>query len=457
MINRIIEWSLKFPGLVALLFAVVVGWGIYEYRTMPVDAFPDISPVMVPIFADADGMAPEEIERLITYPLESGMNGLPGVTQVKSTSAFGMAVIYVYFKESMDIYFCRQLVAERLADARGDLPEGMEPPTLGPISSGLGQIFLYYLTIDDTVDTEGKPRDVYLRELNDWVVKYQLQTVPGVTDILSIGGHVLQYEIRVDPEALRRYGLTMGDIGEAVSANNRNVGGQYLLLGSEEHLVRGIGLVEGLDDLRRIPIKESDGRWVTMQDVGEVDFGKEIRRGVVSQNGEREVVSGMVLKLFGANTSVVTKRLYEKVESVQAGLPEGVELIPYYEQAELVAKATGTVKKALLQGSALVAIVLLLFLGNVRAALLVSVALPFCTLVAVLGMRFLGVSANLMSLGGIAVGIGMLVDGAIVVVENSHRLLNLPENRERSRQDVILQACREVGRPIVFAIAIVIV
>ena len=457
MINRIIEWSLRFPGLVALLFVAIVGWGVHEYRTMPVDAFPDISPVMVPIFAEADGLAPEEVERLVAYPLESGMNGLPGVTQVKSTSAFGLAVVYVYFEESMDIYFCRQLVAERLADARNDLPAGIEPPVLGPLSTGLGQIFLYYLTIDDTADTGGKPPDVYLRELNDWVVKYQLQTVPGVTDILSIGGHVLQYQIRVDPDALRRYDLAMTDVVAAVQANNRNVGGQYLVLGSEEHLVRGIGLVEGLDDLRGIPVKTADGRTVAIRDVADVEFGSEIRRGVVSRNGTQEVVSGMVLKLYGQNTSQVIDRLYKKVESVQRGLPKGVELVPYYEQAELVQKATGTVKRALWQGAAFVAVVLLLFLGNVRAALLVSLALPFCTLVAVLGMRLLGISANLMSLGGIAVGIGMLVDGAIVVVDNIHRLLSVPENRGRPRGEVVLESCREVGRPIVFAILIVIV
>ncbi|MCP4246763.1 MAG: efflux RND transporter permease subunit, partial [bacterium] len=283
MINRLVEASLHAKGLVVVAIVAVIGYGSYEYGRMPVDAFPDISPIMVPVFAEGHGMAPEEIERLITYPIESAMNGLPGVTQIKSTSAFGMAVIYVYFKDNVDIYFARQLVAERLAAALPELPETDEPPTLGPISTGLGQIFLYYLTLDETVDTEGKDPNTYLRELNDWVVKFQLKTVPGVTDILSIGGHVLQYQIRVDPDALLRYGLSLDDLVEAVQANNENVGGQFLVIGSEESLVRGLGLLESLDDIRSIPIKVEGGVAIKMADVAEVDYGNEIRRGVVSR------------------------------------------------------------------------------------------------------------------------------------------------------------------------------
>ncbi|HQK77753.1 MAG TPA: efflux RND transporter permease subunit, partial [Candidatus Hydrogenedentes bacterium] len=224
MLDKITELSLKARGLVIIALLAVVVYGSFVYRRMPVDAFPDISPVMVPVFAEAHGMAPEEIERLITFPIESAMNGLPGVTQIKSTSAFGMAVIYVYFKDRVDMYFARQLVAERLNSAMAELPDLHEPPTLGPISTGLGQIFMYYLTIDDTADTEGKEPDTYLRELNDWQVKFQLRTVPGVTDILSIGGHVLQYQIRLDPAAMLKYDVTLADIVEAVERNNRNAG-----------------------------------------------------------------------------------------------------------------------------------------------------------------------------------------------------------------------------------------
>ena len=457
MIDRLIEASLNARGLVVIVILGIMGYGVYEYRRMPVDAFPDISPIMVPVFAEAHGMAPEEIERLITYPIESAMNGLPGVTQIKSTSAFGMAVVYVYFREDVDIYFARQLVGERLTSAMSDLPEMHDPPTLGPISTGLGQIFIYYLTIDESVDTGGKDPNTYLRELNDWVVKFQLQTVPGVTEILSIGGHVLQYQIRVNPEAILKYELSLEDLVSAVQENNRNVGGQFLVLSSEESLVRGVGFLESLDDIRNIQVKVEDGVPIRMSDVAEVDYGNEIRRGVVTRNGQKEVVSGIVLKLFGENTSDVIERLYKKVEDIQESLPKGINLIPYYEQADLVRHATWTVKKALIQGAALVVLTLLIFLGNVRTAFIVTLSLPICALIAVICMAASDISANLMSLGGIAIAIGMLSDGAIVMVENIYRHLSSTENQERDKQAVILDAAKEVSRPIVFAISIIII
>ncbi len=456
MIDRLINVALRTPGLVIIVLIGIVGYGAYEYRRMPVDAFPDISPIMVPIFAEAHGMAPEEIERLITYPIESAMNGLPGVTEIKSTSAFGMAVVYVYFEDNVDIYFARQIVAERLASAVAELPEMHEPPILGPISTGLGQIFIYYLTLDQGVDTGGKDPDTYLRELNDWVVKFQLQTVPGVTDILSIGGHVLQYQIRVDPNALNKYDVSLEAIVEAVRANNRNAGGQFLVLGAEESLVRGLGLVQTLDHIRGIPIKLAGSVPVKLADVAEVSYGNEIRRGVVTRNGNQEVVSGIVLKLFGENTSEVIERLYGRIDEVRRSLPSGVNLIPYYEQAELVHQATWTVKKALLIGAALVVVTLAVFLGNVRSSFIVALSLPVCAVIAVIGMKFQGISANLMSFGGIAIGIGMLGDGAIVMVENIFRHLGLTANVARDRMAVIYEAARQVSRPIVFSILIII-
>ena len=457
MIDKWVEAALKYRAIVILAILVVMFSGVYLYSTMPVDAFPDISPIMVPIFTEAHGMAPEEIERLITVPIEAAMNGLPGVTQIKSTSAFGMAVIYVYFQDSVDMYFARQLVAERLSGASADLPDLHEPPALGPISTGLGQIFIYYLAIEDGADTGGKPPNTYLRDINDWIVKFQLQTVPGVTDILSIGGHVLQYQIQVDPYALRKYQLGLPDIVAAVQANNRNAGGQVLVLGSEETLVRGIGLLETLEDIKNIPLKVVRGIPVTISAVADVVYGEELRRGVVSRNGEKEVVSGMVLKLFGENTSEVIEKLYEKIETVKASLPAGVTLVPYYEQAELVRNATGTVKTALAIGAILVVLTLLIFLGNVRTAFIVALALPFCALFAVIGMRLMNISANLMSLGGIAIGIGMLGDGAIVMVENIYRHLNFNRDGVTSKTLQVLNAAKEVSRPIVFSISIIII
>ncbi len=457
MDRKVVQFSLRYRFLVIMIFIGLIALGIYKYVTLPVDAFPDISPIMVPIFAEAHGMAPEEVERLITVPIESKMNGLPGVTEIKSTSAFGLAAVYVYFEDDVDIYFARQIVSERLANAITDLPDMHEPPKLGPISTGLGQIFIYYLTLDEGADTGDKEPDVYLREINDWIVKYQLQTVPGVTDILSIGGHVLQYQIRVDPYALEKYHVSLEALVEAVRRNNRNVGGQFMVIGREEHLVRGIGLVRNLDDIRNIHIKTVEGIPVRIGDVADVAFGREIRRGVVSRNGVEEVVSGIVMQLFGENTSEVIGRLYEKVPEVQGSLPEGVHLVPYYEQAELVGRATWTVKKALLIGALLVLAILIVFLGNLRTALIVALALPVCALVAVICMSFAGISANLMSLGGIAIAIGMLGDGTIVMVENIFRRLNPGAGGGTScSADVILDAAHEVSRPIIFSIAIII-
>lgn len=457
MIERLIKSVLKNRGLVLMALLGVIVLGVFEYRKLDVEAFPDISPIMVPIYSEPDGMAPEEVEQLITYPIETAMNGLPNVTLVKSTSAFGMSVVYVYFSDDTDIYFARQLVAERLASAAGDLPQLEEPPSLGPISTGLGQIFLYYLELEDGADTDGLDELSYLRDVNDWVVKRQLQTIPGVTDILSAGGHVLQYQIRLDPYRLHQYELSANDVIMAVQANNRNVGGQYLKLSSEEHLVRGVGFLRNLEDIRGITLKTFDGTPVTINDVAEVEHGQALRRGVVSVNGTHEVVSGIVMKLFGANSSDVIDALYDKVAEVQAGLPEGVKLIPYYEQADLVSNSTRTVNVALLQGMVLVLLVLFAFLGCFRAAVIVAMAMPFCALVAFIGMHQFGISANLMSLGGIAIALGMLVDGSIVVTENIHRFLGMNHGTKTDRLTLIYDATKEVGRPIAFAILIVII
>ncbi len=457
MIENLIEIALKKRLIVVLFLIGILAYGTYQYRRLPTDAFPDISPVMVPLFAEAHGMAPEEIERLITFPIESSMNGLPGVTLVKSTSAFGMAVVYVYFKENVDIYFARQIVSERLTGAMAEMPQMHEPPVLGPISTGLGEVFMYYLSADSTVNTKGKDTNTYLREINDWIVKFQLQTVPGVTEILSMGGHVLQYQVKINPYALNKYDLSLEEVVAAINENNDNAGGQFLVLGSEEYLVRGIGLIEKREDLRTIQLNVHDGIPVRISDVAEVAFGNEMRRGVVSLNGEKEVVAGIVMKLFGENTSKVIQRLERKFPEVQASLPRGVTLVPYYNQSRLVDNATGTIKTALLQGAALVLITLLLFLGNIRTAFIVVLALPLCALVAVIFMGLTGLSANLMSLGGIAIAIGMLGDASIVMVENIHRNLSDEKNRGRGKTELIIHSANEVGNPILFSVAIIVI
>lgn len=455
--NKYFHLILRNRLIAVVLFLGVLAFGVFSYQNLATDAFPDISPVMVPVFAEAHGMAPEEVERLITFPIESAMNGLPGVTLIKSTSAFGMAVVYVYFEDDVDIYFARQIVAERLASAAGELPELHEQPALGPISTGLGEVYMYYLEADSTVETGGKPLDTYLREINDWIIKYQLQTIRGVTDILSMGGHVLQYQITVDPYALNKFNLGLEDIVDAVNKNNRNAGGQFLVIGSEEYLVRGIGLVEGRDDLRNIQLKVVEGTPIRLGDVADVEFGREIRRGVVTHNGENDVVAGIVMKLYGTNTSEVIAELHKRIPEVQRSLPQGVSMVPYYNQSALVDNAVATMRNALFQGALLVIIILALFLGSIRSAFIVALALPVCALIAAIFMNLTDMSANLMSLGGIAIAIGMLGDASIVVVENIYRLLGGETSRQMRTRDIIVTACREVARPVTFSVFIIVI
>ncbi len=457
MFKKIVQAGLYLRVLVLCVMLGVVGLGVYAYLETPRDAFPDISPVMVPIFTEAPGLAAEEVEMMISQPIESLMGGLPDVTQVKATSGFGMSVVYVYFKDSVDIYFARQLISERLRSVEAELPPDLPKPELGPISTGLGQIFIYYLQADPAVvDSEGKALNAYLRELNDFVVKRQLQTVPGVTAILSMGGEVLQYQVRLNPEKLQKYNLSLDDIREAITANNRNVGGQYIEIGSEEYLVRGLGLLKTLEDIRTITIREANGVPIKIADVAEVAYGPDIRRGVVHHNGEEEVVAGIVLKLHGENTSRVIHALHEKLEDVRASLPKGVTIVPYYDQATLVDNASATVENALYQGVGLVLIVLALALWNVKASLIVALSMPFCASLAMIALNLAGVSANLMSLGGIAIALGMLVDGSIVVVENILRHFSMEQNAGKSKLTLILDATKEVGRPITFALCIIL-
>lgn len=457
MIAKIIEYSLQLRWFMLLLTIGIMALGLYAYIETPRDAFPDISPVMVPIFAEAPGLAAEEVEMMIAQPIESYMNGLPNVTLVKSTSSFGLGVIYVYFEDNVDIYFARQIVAERLQSAQSLLPSGIEQPELGPISTGLGQIFIYYLEADpNIVDTEGKDVLTYLRELNDFVVKRQLQTVRGVTSILSMGGYVLQYQIRVNPESMRRYNISFQDIVEAVQVNNRNVGGQYVEIGSEEFLVRGIGMLKTLNDIGNITLRETNGIPLHIHDVAEVTYGSDIRRGVVTRNGEREVVAGIVLKLYGENTSKVIAALHKKLPDVQRSLPKGVTIVANYDQADLVNNASYTVESALYQGIFFVIIILALFLLNIRAAIIVALAMPYCGALSMIALKFFGYSANLMSLGGIAIALGMLVDGSIVVVENVIRHYRMPENQNKSKIELVRDAAKEVAKPISAALLIII-
>ena len=453
---KFLETLLKSRYLVLTALAGILIYGYWAYKDIPRDAFPDISPVMVPVFCEADGLAAQEVEEMISQPVETAMSGLPGVTLVKSTSAFGLSAVYVYFKDDVDIYFARQLIAERLSSIMDQLPAGVPKPELGPISTGLGQIFIYYLEADPSkVDTQGKELDAWLRELNDFVVKRQLQTVPGVTAILSMGGNVLQYQVRLNADAMRRFDVSFQEVVEKIQENNRNVGGQYLEIGAEEYLVRGVGRLNTLGDISGITIRESDGSPLKLGQIAEVKYGNDIRRGVVTLNGEREVVSGIVLKLYGENTSKVILALHKKLEEVKQGLPAGVKIVPYYDQAALVENASWTVESALFQGMLLVVLVLAVALRNLRASFIVAMSMPFCSAVAMMVMHKMNISANLMSLGGIAIALGMLVDGSIVVVENILRHMRSKHEQQADKLKTIVTATCEVARPISFALLII--
>lgn len=451
MIDKIIELSLKNRPLMLVFGLLIIAGGYFSYNQLPVDAFPDVSPNLVQVFTITEGLAPEEIEQYITYPVEAAMNGLPGITKIRSVSNFGLSVVNVYFKDEVDIYFARRLVDERLQEAREQIPEGFGEPAMGPISTGMGLILFYYLE-----DETGSHSLAELRSIQDWLVKFHLQTVPGVTEVLGIGGYEKQFHINVHPEGLLRYDVSLSELIETIRANNLNVGAQFIERDAEELIVRSVGLAYTIEDLKSIVVKSEDGTPIFLSQLADVKIGGAIRRGVQTYNGIGEVVSGMVVKLFGANSSTVIEAVELKMEEINKLLPEGIKLVPYYEQKTLVAACVQTVTDALLEGMILVIIILVVFLGGFRPSLVAAISIPFSVLFAFIGMKQFGISANLMSFGGLAIAIGMLVDGAVVMVENTERLLHNSDPSE-SRIHIVARACKEVGRPIAFAIFIIIV
>ncbi len=451
MLHKLIETILHNKLIVVLLAAAVIAGGYWSYKKLPVDAFPDVSPVLVQVFTVTDGLGPEEIEKFVTYPVEAAMSGLPGVEQIRSVSNFGLSVVSVYFEDGADIYFARQVVGERLSEAREAIPEGFGEPEMGPISTGQGLV-LYYNLIDES----GNYSLEELRTMQDWIVKFNLQTVSGVTEVLGIGGFVKQYQVNVDPDALLRYGLSLQEVIERVEANNQNVGGQFIERNGEMFIVRSEGLARRIEDLNTIVVSHEDGTPVYLSDVAEVVIGGEVRQGLETMNGETEVVSGMVIKLYGTNSSTVIDAVESKLVDIQEALPDGVKIQPYYEQKTLVQSAVHTVTSALYQGVGLVVLVLLLFVGGFRPSVVVALAIPFSVFFATTAMYYFDISANLMSLGGLAIAIGMMVDGAIVMTENVDRMLRQSEESE-TKLHLIARACSEVVKPLTFAILIVVI
>ena len=457
MLNKLVESALQYKFLVIIAFMVVGFMGWRAVNTVPIDAFPDVTPVQVNIYTESPGLAAEDVEQLLTFPVESGMAGLPAVQEIRSVSLFGLSYVAVYFEDDMDIYFARRLVMERLAEVGDRIPEGYGTPEMGPNTSGLGQVFWYTVELADE-KLAGADGIMDLRTLQDWTIRLILRTAPGVDDIMSWGGQERQYQVQIDPLKLIKYDLGYRDVMEVIEANNRQVGGQYIDQGPEQYLVRGLGLVRGEEDLGNIVVKEADGTPVYLQDVATISQAGALRFGAVTRDG-KEVVLGMALSRIGENAKNVVDAVKDKVGIAEQALPDGVVIKPIYDRTELVEKAVSTAENALIEGSILVAIVLFLFLGELRSALVVIAALPLAMLIAFIFMENAGLSANLMSLAGLAIGIGMMVDGAVVMVENSFRVM---AERKETGEDVnrtaaVLEAAREVANPISFAILIIIV
>jgi len=452
MINALIRFSIAQKLVVLLLVAIMAAAGAYSLINLPIDAVPDVTNVQVQVLTNAPSLAPLEIERQITFPIEVAMSGIPGVEEIRSVSKFGISNVTIVFEESTDIYFARQLILERMATARENIPPGIGSPEMGPIATGLGEIYQY--------EVRAEPGSNYtatdLRTIHDWNIRRQLMSVPGVTEVNSHGGYGKQYEVRLSPEKLQSYGLTLGQVHDAVMANNGTVGGGYIEKGAEQYLLRGVGLVEKMDDITNIVVKTGkEGVPVFVRDLGEVVEGQSIRQGAVSTNGEGEIVSGMAIMLKGENSRVVAERVKARIDEIRKTLPKGVTIEPFYDRTSLVQRAIATVEKNLLEGAALVIFVLLLLLGNWRGALLVATIIPLSMLFAAILMRAFNVSGNLMSLG--ALDFGLIVDGAVVMVENVVRR-RAEAQHERSREPperTILEACLEVARPVVFAVAII--
>lgn len=448
--KNIINFVLKNRLLIIVLGVFIMAGGYFSFKQLPIDAFPDVSPTLVQVFTTTDGLAPEEIEKYITFPIEVSMNGLPNIKNIRSVSNFGLSVVNIYFEDGTDIYFSRQLVNERLQEAREQIPEGFGDPQMGPISTGMGLVLFYYLD-----DQTGKYTLEEMRTIQDWLIKFQLQTVPGVTEVLGIGGWEKQFHIDVDAVGLLRYKVTINDIVDQIRRNNLNVGASFIEKDAEEFIVRSVGLATKIEDLKNIVIKSEDGVPVYLRHLAEIKIGGAIRRGVQTRNGEKEVISGMVVKLYGTNSSTVISNVEKKMQEINKVLPEGIKLVPYYQQKTLVEASVNTVTSALWQGIVLVILILMLFMGAIRPSIVVSLSIPFSIMFAFIGMRFFDISVNLMSFGGLAIAIGMMVDASIVLIENIDRIKNESQTKESLLQ-IVARASKEVLRPIVFAIIIII-
>jgi len=458
MIESLVRGALGQRLVVAVVAAILFFFGLDAARKLSVDAFPDVTNIQVQIATEAPGRSPEEVERFATVPLEVAMTGLPGLEEMRSLNKPGLSLITLVFSDKTDLYFARQLVMERLLEVGTRLPPGISP-VLGPVSTGLGEVYQYTLEREDDGDRALSEEELMQRRTaQDWVVRPLLRSIPGVAEINSQGGFAKQYQVLVNPDRLRHFGLSVADVYQAVGRNNANAGGGVLPQYAEQYLIRGVGLVKDLEDLRVIVLKEKDGVPVYVRDVAEVKIGHEVRQGALIKNGTTEAVGGIVLMLSGGNAKAVVSKIKARVDEINAKgmLPDGLKIVAYYDRSELVDAALWTVTKVLLEGVLLVVVVLFLFLGDVRSSLIVVATLVLTPLLTFVAMNKLGISANLMSLGGLAIAIGLMVDGSVVVVENAFLQLGRKAKSGESQLRIILHAVVEVATPVIFGVGIII-
>ena len=458
MLERLIEYTLKQKGMVIFLSLLIVTIGLYSYWKLPIDAFPDVTNIQVEVVSHADGLSAIEIERNVTYPIEMAMRGLPDIEQMRSVTKFGLSIVTIVFKDDVDIYFARQLVFERLAEARENVPKGVEI-AMGPIGTAMGEIYQY--TLEGTMPDDPQQKIPYLtnlRTIQEWIITPQLKSVAGVNEINSFGGYFKQYQVIVSPEKLLQHGITAEDVFSAIENNNENVGGNLLERGADQFIVRGVGLIKDVNDIENIVLKSTGGTPTSIRDVAQVKIGEAVRMGAAMKNGKDECVGGIVMMLRGANSRDVVRLVEEKVREINENnmLPDGIRIVPYYDRSDIVNASVSTVNKALIEGALLVLIILYVLLRSIRGSLVVLIALPLSLFVTFIVMKIVGLSANLMSLGGIAISIGMILDSTIIAVENVQR--HFAEiKKDEHPLFAVLKAVIEVQKPSIFGVLIIAV
>lgn len=458
MIESIITAALRDRVMVIIATVIITLVGFFAYKNVPLDAIPDLSDVQVIVFTEYPGQSPQVVEDQVTYPLTTSMLAVPKTKVVRGYSFFGMSFVYIIFEDDTDMYWARSRVLESLNYISGRLPQGITP-TLGPDATGVGWVYEYAL-----VDTSGQNDLAQLRSLQDWYLRYPLQTVDGVAEVASVGGYVKQYQVEVDPNALQRYNISLNMIKTAIKMSNRDVGGRLIEMAETEYMVRSSGYIQSIEDLKSIPVAiDENGTPIRLQDVAQVHIGPELRRGLVDLDGEGEVAGGVVIMRYGENALATIKAVREKLESLKSGLPDGVEIVPVYDRGDLIERAVKSLNTSLLQELVIVSLVVLMFLLHVRSALVAIITLPLGILMAFIVMRMQGLNANIMSLGGIAITIGTMVDGAIVMVENAHTRLAQAREQKGSelssdeRWQTIGDASREVGPALFFSLLVITV